>query len=212
MVKHKKSKGARQPKKLAKPEKPRPDFPLFPHATGRWAKKIKGSLHYFGPWRDPEGALAKYVREREDLEAGRKPTPADTQGLTVRDLCNRFLTVKLKRADAGEITQGTFRDYHATCARIVSVFGKTRLVEDLRPDDFEKLRDEIQKKRGPVALANEIGRTRVVFNHAYNPTKGVRLITQPVYFGDSFTKPSKKVLRKERAKRGPKDFQADELR
>jgi hypothetical protein len=56
-----------------KPTKARPDLPLFPHATGRWAKKIKGKLHYFGKWADPDAALARYVEELDDLYAGREP-------------------------------------------------------------------------------------------------------------------------------------------
>ncbi|NOY30733.1 MAG: tyrosine-type recombinase/integrase [Planctomycetes bacterium] len=46
--------------KTAKPDKPTPNFPLYAHARGYWAKKIKGKLKYFGKWDDPDGALADY--------------------------------------------------------------------------------------------------------------------------------------------------------
>ena len=37
-------------------KKPRPDFPLYPHKTGRWAKKVQGRTEYFGRVADdPEG-------------------------------------------------------------------------------------------------------------------------------------------------------------
>src|SRR6516165_5984890 len=50
--------------KPAKPSKPSPDFPLTAHPAGVWCKKIRGKIHYFGPWDDPGGALKKYLEQK----------------------------------------------------------------------------------------------------------------------------------------------------
>ena len=114
--------------------KPRPDFPLFPHATGRWAKKVRGKLCYFGKTADDpkgEAALTLWTAQKDDLLAGRKPrTPGEY--LTVADLCNQFLSAKRTRADTGEISARSWGDYYATCDSVVTEFGRNRAVEDLR--------------------------------------------------------------------------------
>ena len=55
-----------------KPVEPHPEFPLFPHATKRRAKKIRGELHHFDPWDDPDGALKKYLAEKDALHARKR--------------------------------------------------------------------------------------------------------------------------------------------
>ena len=56
---------------MTKPLKPTSDYPLFAHNNGQWAKKIKGKLRYFGPWDDPQGALARYLVQDTQASTGR---------------------------------------------------------------------------------------------------------------------------------------------
>jgi integrase len=190
-----------------KPAKPYPEFPLFPHAAGVWAKKIRGRLHYFGPWADPDGALAKYLAEKDALHAGRKPRESSA-GADVRELCNRFLNAKQTLVDHGELSPRTWEDYKAACDEAVDVFGRRRLLEDLGPDDFAALRDRAGKKWGPHRLGKTVQCVRSLFKYAYE----AGLLDRPVRFGPGFARPSKKVLRLHRARQGPKLFTAEEVR
>jgi integrase len=194
--------------KTPKPNKPRPDFPLFPHATNRWAKKIRGQLHYFGPWNDPDGALRKYNEQKDALHAGRKPRDTSA-GVTIKELVNNFLNAKQALRDSRELTRRSWDDYKAACDLCVDQLGKSRLVSDLGPDDFANLRKHMAAKGwSPVTLGNVIQRIRVVFKFAYDNG----LIDRPTRFGQVFKRPSRKTVRVERARKGPKLFTASEVR
>jgi integrase len=193
--------------KAARPKKPYEDFPLFPHATRRWAKKIRGKLHYFGPWADWQSALKKYQEQKDDLHAGRTPR-VQGDGLTMRDLLNRFLTAKKFQVEAGELAARTWGDYKMVCDRLSAILGLTRLVDDLAVEDFERLRAEAAKNLGPVALGNFVQRSRSVFKYAYD----AGLIDKPIRYGPQFRRPGRKALRQARHEKGPRMFEADELR
>ncbi len=178
------------PSRPDKPAKPRPDFPLFPHAAGVWAKKIRGKMHYFGPWEDPDGALAKYLEQKDALHAGRKPR-TDPGEATVKDAANALLNAKQEAMKSGELSPRTQREYKTACDEVVACFGKTRLLADVGPDDFATLRGKLAAKWGPVRLGNQIQYVRSLFKFAYESG----LIDRPVRFGPGFKRPSKKTLR-----------------
>ncbi|MBX3440086.1 MAG: tyrosine-type recombinase/integrase [Planctomycetaceae bacterium] len=214
------SRGKRNP---SKPEKPYKGFPLFAHDSGRWAKKIRRKLHFFGRWANTvagtlvqvddvgasaQAALEKLNREWPYLMEGRTPPPVDTRaGVSLRDVCNAFLTSKRNKLQAGELEQRTFRDYYRSCELLIGSIGKHRALEDLRPDDFEKLRAVMARRFGPVALKNEITRCRMVFKFAFDQG----LIDTLIRYGQSFDPPSAKTMRKARQQGGKRMFEADEI-
>jgi len=140
-----------------RPAKPRPDFPLYAHASGRWCTRVRGTLHYFGSWRDDpngEAALQRWLDQKDDLLGGRPPR-ARASAVTVRDVCNEFLNFKRHQCEARDIVEWTFNEYHATCERLVKVLGAATPIDALRPEDFGKLRVNIARRWGPVRLGNE---------------------------------------------------------
>jgi hypothetical protein len=98
-----------------KPAKTYAEFPLFPHTTKRWAKKIRGKLHDFGPWADPDAALRQYPDQRDDIQAGRKPRHASDTPVAIKVLGNPFLLNKATKRDSSELSVRMFLGYHRIC-------------------------------------------------------------------------------------------------
>lgn len=191
------------------PHLPYEDFPLFPHQSGRWAKKIRQRLQYFGSLNDRwQVALDEYLRTKDFLQAGRSAPAAESDAITVADVCNQFLRSKRDKVECGELSQRSLDDYTATTDKIVEAFGKARLVEELDPEDFRKLRARLAKGRSPGTLKNEINRVRCTFKYAFTN----QLIDRPVRYGSNFDRPSQKVLRNDKAGRPAKELAAEEIR
>jgi integrase len=191
-----------------------PEFPLFPQGSGRWAKKIRGKLHYFGKVADdPKGtaALKLWLEQKDDLLAGFTPR-GKKDGLTLAELCNKYLKSKRTDVDTGRLSSRTFVGYSQTTDTLIDAFGRDRLVLDLRPEDFEKLYSKLAKKHGFHTLGREITICRGVFKYAVESD----LIDRAVKFGPKFRGPTKSDKRKARAKkkqqRGACMFTADEIK
>ena len=214
----------RKPRKRTdRPAPPYVGFPLQPHASGHWSKRIKGRLVYFGRWAKREGgkliqlpdggnwqtALAKYNTEIHELQAGRLPRTRtfDPDGLTLRNLCNRFLTSKQQRVAAGELEPRSFREYKEATDLLIAECGSHRLVDDLRPEDFESLRSKFTEKWGPHRVGKFVQMTRTVFK--FGADSG--LVEKAVLYGAGFKKPSKTVMRRHKARSDKKLFTAAEI-
>lgn len=202
--------------KSGKPSKPYATFPLSPHASGCWCKKIRGKIHYFGRWgRRKNGkmervagdgwkqALELFQSQADDLYAGRVPREtAKEDELTVAAICNAFLTSKLLKLQSGTINARSFTEYRSTAERVVAFFGKNRPIDDIAPLEFEKLLADISSKYGVHRISGEVTRIKSIFKYSRK--------SDLVPF--EFKKPSAADFRKHRASKAKRLFSAEEIR
>lgn len=194
-------------KARTKPRKPRKDFPLFPHANGQWCKKIRGRLHFFGVWDDPQAALATWLEDKDYLLAGEE-RPSRVEGVTVGEIADEYYEAQSQKTADGELAEITLESNKRTCKRLVEALGLHTPIEALTPNSFSNLRSTLSTTLSARSLGIELQRIRSIFSFAVEQG----LTDRPPRYGTSFKKPSEKAVRRERNKLGSQMFEADEIR
>ncbi len=206
--------------KHTRPKKPYPSFPLTVHPNGQWCKKIRGKVHFFGVWADPDAALSRYHELAADLHAGRGPSRSVSSSLlTVKELGNEFLAYQMERVASGQIGPRWFED----CRRVIREFAKhvsvSRSAASLTASDFQRYRRLLvtqglsgEKGLGVHALTRTITVVRSMFKWAVD----TGLLEQAPRWGKAFVKPSSAAFRRSRAEHerenGKKIFTPEQVR
>lgn len=161
-------------------------FPTKPRKDGRFEKRIRGELHYFGSGGDRVAALREYNRVKDDLYAGRAPKLGIEQmeEVTLKHLGNWFVDEKNAECKAGNITDGWRRDYKSAIRRFLAfrhhgIGFASRLWHDVRPEDFSAYARYLQSVVGVHAYNRERSCIVAMFNAAVE----FEWINRPVKLG-----------------------------
>jgi hypothetical protein len=149
---------------LSKISKLPADYPLRRHeASGQWYKTISQKAVYFGVLSDPDSARERYdnylagLGKLTNAEVDANKVPGS---ITIEDGVNAFLTDKTRRVENSELSTRSLNDYKLTCERIIRVIGHETDAEKIEVSQLTKLREDIAKTRGFVAMATELQRCR----------------------------------------------------
>lgn len=198
--------------KKEKPKKPYADFPLFAHAAGQWAKKIRGRLHYFGVWADWRGALGRYLDQRDFLYADREPPVASA---TLADLLNSFRRCKVNARELGELSERSFGEYQAVWDTIAETLGEGCRLAMIGPDELSRLRRKLvrradRKLRSPTSQKRLLAMARMVFRYANEEFEPP--LERKIRYRGPLQLPSAKAVRLARSEVGERLFTAEEIR
>jgi len=196
-------------------------LPLFLHASGQWAKKIRGKMHYFG--KDLDAALKRWVEEKDHLLAG-VPYRRNDKRQALPELGDRFVADRKHDVTTGELAQRSLDEYIKSIRRLISIVGRECRLEDLSPLDFANIRQKLYEpvkrekairggikgrtveQRSPITVGNDIRRLRVFFQWCVDNE-----LTAAPRYGKNFAATSAKIARKARAAEGTKMLSAHDV-
>jgi hypothetical protein len=183
-------------------------FPLFPHGSGQWAKKIAGALRYFGVWDQWQAALKSFERiERERLATSRPES-------CVRNMVDLFLDAQELRAERGTISRRQYEDYKFTLNTLAKSLGESSDLAALTAEDWERWREEISvckkgqrigEQKRAQSISNDVTRVQAMLNWL-REKHDVRFAT-----GSALEKMSAAMKRKQKATMPSGCWGADEI-
>jgi integrase len=183
--------------------------PLFLHACGQWARKVKiggkWKFRYFGT--DKQKALEKWLSERDHLLAGRLPPKAGADYASVEYVCERFAQSKQTLLEAGRIGKIYALECRSYAQIVMDCLGPMVDAETLTPEDFDRLLLDFSRRWGPTRTRNAVKVTRQIFKHAVE----CGYLTRNARFGPNFKGPGKRELRVHRAKQGKRLFEPSQI-
>jgi integrase len=177
-------------------------FPLTVHKTGRFCKKIRGKLYYFGT--DKKQAHQRYLEQAAYLHAGKlfKPKSA-VDDLSIKTLCNLYLEHQDSRAKIGQIKLRHVYDQVSLLKDFVRFIGPNRIVADISTLELQNYRKKLIKVgKSPNTINNRIATVKAMYNWALDNEmisnsprlKAVKKITSPKQERPTFTVTQIQVL------------------
>lgn len=188
-------------------------IPLFLHASGQWAKKIKGKTWYFGT--DLQAALERYAMERLHLEAGvdirnlPPPKPIEPiQGIGLGEGIDLFLSACEAKVARGELSKLSLIDYRLTLALVTASLDRGIPIQSTTPSQWASVYGRIAANKNATTINGEVARVRACFNWLLRN----RYLDREPCFGSSLDRPTKSQMRKAKAASGKSWFEASEIR
>lgn len=187
-------------------KKPYKSFPLYPHQSGYWAKKICGKVYYFGArYCHHDDALAEFSKQKDTLLAG-LGRPED--GISIEHCCILFLEAKRKLVESGKLGDRSLKEYTRTCKAMSERFGRGTPMLSIGPRHWEKFLLEMSQRWGPVTVSNEVRRMKVVFKYL----EEAEIIPRKVRCGPLFREASERTLRAARNMKPKAMFTGEQIR